>query len=84
MKILMTLLLLSTLFTACNSTPPEVQESTSSVSNTKVVPRVPENCLAWYDGCNYCSKTKGGEAICTMMACLQSKPQDFKCTKWGK
>ena len=45
---------------------------------------VPQNCKAWFDGCNYCSQTKNGEGACTEMACISYRPQDFKCTKWEK
>jgi len=45
---------------------------------------VPKNCKAWFDGCNYCSKTKDGEGACTEMACIAYRPQDFRCTKWDK
>ena len=82
MKTLMTLLLLSTFFTACNSSPLKVTESTSSVPTTKVAPRIPENCLAWYDGCNNCAKSEDGQVICTMNACPISRLEDFKCIKW--
>lgn len=46
---------------------------------------VPQNCIAWFDGCNTCGKVENyGDVACTMMACLVYRPQDFRCTKWEK
>lgn len=39
----------------------------------------PAGCMAWFDGCNSCSRsTKDGPAMCTMMAC-QGTPQPGYC-----
>ena len=39
----------------------------------------PAGCMAWFDGCNSCSRsTKDGPAMCTMMAC-QGTPQAGYC-----
>lgn len=29
----------------------------------------PPSCVAWNDGCNSCSRTDTGEAVCTLRAC---------------
>ena len=50
------------------------------VKNQKSNMVVPENCEAWFDGCNHC--TKGGG--CTRMACIVYRPEDFRCKKWKK
>jgi hypothetical protein len=41
----------------------------------------PKNCTAWFDGCNHCSRTESGEAMCTMMACMGA-PQPGYCTAY--
>jgi len=57
------------------------KQSSVRIRNKKADLLVPDNCIAWFDGCNNCSKAD--EAIvCTAMACLVYRPQDFKCTKW--
>ena len=57
---------------------------TVRIRNKKADMLVPDNCVAWFDGCNRCAKRDGGRAVCTMMACLVYRPQDFRCTKWEK
>jgi len=51
------------------------------VRNKKADLLVPDNCIAWFDGCNECARLENGVS-CTEMACLVYRPQDFKCTKW--
>ena len=41
--------------------------------------KVPKECLAWYDGCNECSR-KGNDVVCTERYCVHH--DKFKCTKW--
>lgn len=52
------------------------------ISNKKSDMIVPENCMAWFDGCNNCMKTMNNTGVCTEIACLVYRPQDFRCTKW--
>lgn len=43
----------------------------------------PAGCMAWYDGCNSCSRaTKDGPAMCTLMAC-QGTPQAGYCRSYA-
>ena len=30
----------------------------------------PAHCTAWFDGCNSCSRSAGGQSMCTLMACM--------------
>lgn len=40
----------------------------------------PAGCMAWFDGCNSCSRsTKDGPAMCTMMACAADNQQPGYC-----
>ena len=41
--------------------------------------KVPKACLAWYDGCNDCSRI-GKDVLCTERYCVHH--DKFKCTKW--
>jgi hypothetical protein len=41
----------------------------------------PANCTAWFDGCNSCSRSENGEAMCTMMAC-EGAPRAGYCTQY--
>jgi len=44
---------------------------------------VPQNCKAWFDGCNNCGKNEQNiDVVCTERACLLYRPQDFRCTAW--
>ncbi|MCK5853606.1 MAG: hypothetical protein KAG56_00205 [Sulfurovaceae bacterium] len=43
---------------------------------------VPQNCKAWFDGCNNCARVEGNTVACTEMACGVDKPEEFRCTKW--
>jgi len=51
------------------------------IRNKKADLLVPDNCIAWFDGCNSCGKADEA-TVCTEMACLVDRPQDFRCTKW--
>jgi len=46
---------------------------------------VPKSCVAWFDGCNECTKKDIG-VICTDMACIEDDLEDYhdkyKCHKW--
>ena len=41
---------------------------------------VEKNCIAWYDGCNNCSKIDNNQTSCTEIGC--SVYDEYKCTKW--
>lgn len=43
---------------------------------------IPQNCQAWFDGCNSCGRDGDGLEVCTQMYCLVYRPQDFRCTAW--
>ncbi|MDP3402653.1 MAG: hypothetical protein Q8S35_01715 [bacterium] len=43
----------------------------------------PANCTAWFDGCNSCSRSANGQAMCTLMACM-GEPAAGYCTAYGK
>lgn len=43
----------------------------------------PENCTAWFDGCNSCSRSENGEAMCTLMACEGAQREGY-CTEYEK
>lgn len=46
----------------------------------------PANCIAWFDGCNSCSRSAGGQAMCTLRACMApeypNKPAQGYCTAY--
>ncbi len=42
----------------------------------------PANCTAWFDGCNSCSRSAGGQGMCTLMACM-GEPSAGYCTAYG-
>lgn len=43
----------------------------------------PAGCIAWFDGCNSCSRTtKDGPAMCTMMACAADNHQPGYCRSY--
>ena len=39
-----------------------------------------ENCASYFDGCNQCKVTNGGDLACTKMMCETYKEQE--CTSW--
>ncbi|MDB5264605.1 MAG: hypothetical protein JWN64_176 [Parcubacteria group bacterium] len=43
----------------------------------------PASCIAWFDGCNSCSKRPNGQSICTMRACM-NEPTPGYCTAYEK
>lgn len=43
----------------------------------------PASCTAWFDGCNTCSSSASGQAMCTLMACV-GEPAAGYCTAYGK
>ena len=68
-----------------NETTPDSGGSTSpgtgSGTGGAYVP--PKGCMAWYDGCNHCSRTSAnGPAMCTLMACM-GEPAPGYCTSYG-
>lgn len=42
----------------------------------------PANCVAWYDGCNSCSKQTDGSTICTKRACSVHNTTQGYCTAY--
>lgn len=42
----------------------------------------PAHCTAWFDGCNRCSRSEGGQSMCTLMACM-GEPRAGYCTAYG-
>jgi len=52
------------------------------VENKQSDMMVPKNCLAWFDGCNNCSKMENNQVVCTKKYCIVHRPEDFRCTKW--
>ena len=52
------------------------------IRNKKADLVIAENCVAWYDGCNDCARINEEDTVCTELACLVYRPQDFRCTKW--
>lgn len=44
----------------------------------------PASCTAWFDGCNYCSKTPTGATMCTKRACIEGTEQPGYCTAYEK
>ena len=43
---------------------------------------VPQNCQAWFDGCNSCAKDEDGLEVSTELYCIVYRAQDFRCTTW--
>lgn len=41
----------------------------------------PAHCIAWYDGCNSCSRAGNGDAACTLRACFAQGAG--YCTAYG-
>lgn len=41
----------------------------------------PQNCVAWFDGCNECSKGIDGMTMCTLKACTTF--QEMRCREWA-
>jgi hypothetical protein len=44
----------------------------------------PKGCIAWFDGCNSCSVSANGAAMCTMRACYPYQTQPGHCTAYEK
>jgi len=42
----------------------------------------PAHCTAWFDGCNSCSRSAGGQSMCTLMACM-GEPSAGYCRAYG-
>lgn len=43
----------------------------------------PEGCMAWFDGCNSCSRASAnGPAMCTLMACASDNHQPGYCRSY--
>lgn len=40
----------------------------------------PAGCIAWYDGCNWCSRMPDGGAACTKRACMPEATEQPYCT----
>ncbi|HRH55626.1 MAG TPA: hypothetical protein PK609_02050 [Candidatus Paceibacterota bacterium] len=43
----------------------------------------PAHCTAWYDGCNSCSRTEDGNAVCTLRGCMGTPAAGY-CTAYGE
>lgn len=43
----------------------------------------PAHCTAWFDGCNRCSRSAGGQSMCTLMACM-GEPRTGYCTVYSE
>lgn len=43
----------------------------------------PAHCTAWFDGCNSCSRSAGGQSMCTLMACM-GEPRAGYCRAYGE
>lgn len=41
----------------------------------------PKTCVAWFDGCNSCSKGSNGQSMCTLKACMGAQAPGH-CTKY--
>ncbi len=56
----------------------DVIKNSASEKNSKI----PESCIAWFDGCNSCSRSLDNDTppSCTELSCKTYK--EFKCTKW--
>ena len=42
----------------------------------------PKGCVAWFDGCNSCSKAPNGQTMCTLRACQIGNTTPGKCTAY--
>ncbi len=49
-------------------------------NSTKHRTVVPQECIAWFDGCNHCIRSDKGRALCTKRYCRKKDP--FRCIKW--
>lgn len=43
----------------------------------------PKGCIAWFDGCNSCSKGPKGQAMCTLRACQVEPTEPGYCTAYA-
>ncbi len=43
----------------------------------------PAQCTAWFDGCNSCSRSAGGQSMCTLMACM-GEPRAGYCRAYAQ
>lgn len=43
----------------------------------------PARCTAWFDGCNSCSRSTGGQSMCTLMACM-GEPKAGYCRAYAE
>lgn len=43
----------------------------------------PANCIAWFDGCNSCSRMSSGATACTLRACV-GDPAPGYCTAYAQ
>jgi len=51
-----------------------------TVKNSKNSTVAPQECIAWFDGCNHCIRTASGRSLCTKRHCKQKGK--FRCVKW--
>ncbi len=42
----------------------------------------PATCVAWFDGCNSCSRNSQGQSMCTLRACM-NEPAAGYCTEYA-
>ena len=61
----------------------ECTESETGPVKTAIPYTPPANCTAWFDGCNSCSRSEKGYAMCTMRACVD-EPAPGYCTAYEK
>ena len=54
------------------------------IKNKKSNMIIPENCQAWFDGCNNYFRGKTKNVMYTQRECYVQQPQNFKCTKWSR
>lgn len=65
---------------SASETGPYMAGGTDGGSDGTYVP--PEGCMAWFDGCNSCSRASAnGPAMCTLMACT-GDPQPGYCRSY--
>ena len=43
----------------------------------------PAHCTAWFDGCNSCGRSAGGQPLCTLMACM-GEPRAGYCRAYAE